>query len=277
MEKDLSLFNGAFWYDEMNLDILLNYPFRMEGGFILLCIEGEAVVSVGVQKCEITRNTEMIVLPGTTFYLLNASDTFRVRILTFPKDMYDEVSLRLGVPFSSYLRETPSFTYPIGSPLLKNIEVWMDMGKLIYEDKGNQFNALMLRNLIQNYLLWLYDKSIHYFEQTVGKFSRKQERYHQFMSLLDTHCREQRDALFYADKLCITLSYLRMVCHACSSFASPKEIIDKRVILEIKVLLQSTDYTIQEISQLLHFPDQSYLGRYFKRHTGMSASEYREL
>lgn len=68
-----------------------------------------------------------------------------------------------------------------------------------------------------------------------------------------------------------------MVCHACSSFASPKEIIDKRVILEIKVLLQSTDYTIQEISQLLHFPDQSYLGRYFKRHTGMSASEYREL
>ena len=91
MEKDLSLFNGAFWYDEMNLDILLNYPFRMEGGFILLCIEGEAVVSVGVQKCEITRNTEMIVLPGTTFYLLNASDTFRVRILTFPKDMYDEV------------------------------------------------------------------------------------------------------------------------------------------------------------------------------------------
>lgn len=68
-----------------------------------------------------------------------------------------------------------------------------------------------------------------------------------------------------------------MVCHACSSFASPKEIIDKRVILEIKVLLQSTDYTIQEISRLLHFPDQSYLGRYFKRHTGMSASEYREL
>ena len=33
MEKDLSLFNGAFWYDEMNLDILLNYPFRV----VLFC------------------------------------------------------------------------------------------------------------------------------------------------------------------------------------------------------------------------------------------------
>lgn len=277
MEKNLSFFNESFWYSETNLDMLLNYPYRMEGGFILLCTEGEAVVSVGVQKCEIVKNTEMIVLPGTTFYLLSASETFHVKILTFPKEVYDEVSLRLGVPFSSYLRETPCYTYPDESSLLKNIAVWMNMGKLIFEDKSNQFNALMLRNFIQNYLLWLYDKSLNYFEQTVGKFTRKQERYHQFMSLLDTHCREQRDALFYADKLCITLSYLRMVCHACSSFASPKEIIDKRVILEIKVLLQSTEYTIQEIAEILHFPDQSYLGRYFKRHTGMAASEYRAL
>lgn len=249
----------------------------MEGGFILLCTEGKAVVAVGVQKCEIVKNTEMIVLPDSTFCLLNVSDTFHARIFTFPKEVYDEVSLRLGVSFSSYLRETPYYTYPENSPLLNSISVWMDTGKLIYEDKDNQFNALMLRNFIQNYLLWLYDKCLHYFEQTVGKFSRKQERYHQFISLLDTHCREQRDALFYADKLCITLSYLRMVCHACGSFSSPKEIIDKRVILEVKVLLQSTEYTIQEISRILHFPDQSYLGRYFKRHTGMSASEYRNL
>lgn len=41
MEKDLSFFNGAFWYSETNLDMLLNYPYRMEGGFILLCTEGE--------------------------------------------------------------------------------------------------------------------------------------------------------------------------------------------------------------------------------------------
>ena len=40
-------------------------------------------------------------------------------------------------------------------------------------------------------------------------------------------------------------------------------------------LLQSTELTIQEISDRLRFTDQSYLGRYFKRHEGISPKEYR--
>ena len=42
------------------------------------------------------------------------------------------------------------------------------------------------------------------------------------------------------------------------------------MLLEIKMLLQSTDLSVQEIAYRLHFPDQSYLGRYFKKHTGES-------
>ena len=50
--------------------------------------------------------------------------------------------------------------------------------------------------------------------------------------------------------------------------------IDDFAILEIKVLLQSTDLTMQDIADQLGFPDQSYLGRYFKRHEGISPREY---
>lgn len=54
-----------------------------------------------------------------------------------------------------------------------------------------------------------------------------------------------------------------------------KEFIDHTVALEIKMLLKSTDLSVQEIAYRLHFPDQSYLGRFFKKHTGESPTEYR--
>lgn len=56
---------------------------------------------------------------------------------------------------------------------------------------------------------------------------------------------------------------------------SPKTIIDKRLIIEIKVLLQSTELSIQEIADKLNFPDQSYLSRYFKVNCGITPTDYR--
>ena len=54
-----------------------------------------------------------------------------------------------------------------------------------------------------------------------------------------------------------------------------KEFIDRSVVLEIKMLLGSTELSVQEIAYRLHFPDQSYLGRFFKKHTGVSPTEFR--
>ena len=45
--------------------------------------------------------------------------------------------------------------------------------------------------------------------------------------------------------------------------------------MEIRMLLSSTSKSIKEIAQQLNFSNQSFLGKYFKEHTGMSPSEYR--
>ena len=47
------------------------------------------------------------------------------------------------------------------------------------------------------------------------------------------------------------------------------------VLVEIKTYLSCSDYTIKEIAERLNFPNQSFLGKYFKSATGMSPSEYR--
>jgi AraC-like DNA-binding protein len=79
----------------------------------------------------------------------------------------------------------------------------------------------------------------------------------------------------YAKKLCITAKHLSAVVKNVSG-QSPTDIINSYVILDAKISLTTTDMTIQEISARLHFPNQSFFGRYFKQHTGLSPRQYRK-
>ena len=45
------------------------------------------------------------------------------------------------------------------------------------------------------------------------------------------------------------------------------EWIDSLVILEAKAMLKSSEQSIQEIADELHFANQSFFGKYFKHHT----------
>jgi AraC-like DNA-binding protein len=52
--------------------------------------------------------------------------------------------------------------------------------------------------------------------------------------------------------------------------------IDECVLLQAKVLLNSSSLNIQQIADELNFPSQSFFGKYFKRLTGLSPKQYRE-
>ncbi|MFS6556854.1 helix-turn-helix domain-containing protein, partial [Parabacteroides distasonis] len=45
--------------------------------------------------------------------------------------------------------------------------------------------------------------------------------------------------------------------------------------LAARLLLKNTTKSIKEIATELNFPNQSFLGKYFKEHVGMSPSQYR--
>ena len=56
---------------------------------------------------------------------------------------------------------------------------------------------------------------------------------------------------------------------------TPYEWINSYVTRELRVLLKNTNMNIKEIAEALNFPNQSFLGKFFKEHVGMSPSEYR--
>ena len=95
-----------------------------------------------------------------------------------------------------------------------------------------------------------------------------------FIDCVHKSYKKQRGMEFYADKLSLTPKYLSKLIKD-NTGTSALEWIDNYVILEAKAFLKSTNMTIQQISDELNFPSQSFFGKYFKRHVGVSPKEYR--
>lgn len=275
MIKSLGMHKNSFRFEETNLETFREYPYHIEGGVILLCTKGEATIATGIQQYHIVENSTAMFLYGMTFYILSASKDFNVRMFIFSQKLYREVILPLPASFSQFMNEMSVYKHPDNSSTLKSVYVLMDMAELVYKERESKYADILQRNFLQSYMAYVLENVQPYLSQITSKYTRRQHLFHRFISLLYVNCRQHHDIGFYTEQLCISPRYLHIITFECSPGLSPKQLIDKQLILEIKTLLYISDLTISEIAFQLNLPDQSYLCRYFKRHIGISPTEYR--
>lgn len=249
-----------------------------DNGVILLCHEGSAEGSVDLFCGTIRRNTLIFLLPGTSFRLDNRTADFRMEYCAFSHNLFIEIAGRFDPVFFQLLKERPFFDP--SEQIAEGARFWFQMVGYTYRDRENRFRDIIIRNRLQNLFLETYDKMQRFSERfqeqrTSEPSNRQSELLHRFIMLVKENCTREREVAFYADKLCISTRYLSAIVRKTTHNAA-KTLIDRAVVLEIEHLLQSTDLSILEIAYRLHFPDQSYLGRYFKKHTGQSPSAFRK-
>ncbi len=97
----------------------------------------------------------------------------------------------------------------------------------------------------------------------------------QFMYLVHTNCHEHHDVRWYANKMCITPEKLTGLLKKTYG-RTANVLIDEAIMTEAKVFLRNPNLSIQEISEMLSFADQSTFGKFFKRHSGLSPANYRK-
>ena len=255
-----------------NLSPVMHHLWKLEGGAIYFCRKGWAHATINLKDYEIVENTQVVLLPGTIIRINGCSSDFTASFFGFPKEMFMEACMRFEPIFFRFVKEQPCYVLPQENT--GAINGLIRATTAIYNDRENRFRNQIAKNHLQSFMLDIYDKCYRYFgKHKIEGGTRQDEIFKSFVSLVHEHCASQREVSFYADKLCISTKYLTGICKAVTG-DSAKKIIDDFAILEIKVLLQSTELTVQEIADRLGFPDQSYLGRYFKRHEGMSPKEY---
>jgi YesN/AraC family two-component response regulator len=269
LEDDLLLL------DRMNEVPFPQEPRRMNFILIALCTAGQVRYSMDTQ--------EQVVNPGDILIVSerHVIDNYR------PSDDLDGLCFIVSVKFFREIIQNISdlsalFLFSRQHPVFqlneRDQQVFKEYFTVIrskIQETNNHFRKDLIRTLL---LAMFYDLSnviYHFRQQTDEHQSRAEFIFTKFIKSVEEHCKRERRVSWYAQQLGITPKYLSEVVKQVSK-RTPNEWIDHYVVLELRVLLKNSTKSIKEISDELNFPNQSFLGKYFKEHIGMSPSEYRK-
>lgn len=99
--------------------------------------------------------------------------------------------------------------------------------------------------------------------------------FRRFTDMIEEHFEEQWHLPQYTTEMAISESRLNQTCQRIAN-TSPKKLIHDRVIQESKRLLIFSNLSSNEICYQLGFSDPAYFSRFFKKHTGMTAQQFRK-
>ena len=266
-------------YLDTDLMPLREHPYHFRCGFYLVCTQGRALVSTGVQQYVFDEQTELIFLTGSLLEVLDTTPDFHARALFFPQEVFLKAILPIDTPYFNYTHEHPCYRHTPDERSQKTwreMLLWMDMARMLFAENQSTFQPQHEHNFLQSLLMWLFNTIPDKQAATGIQYNRKQQLCHRFMQLVREHSSQEHLVPFYATRLCITPRYLYEATTQYLDGKSPKQLIDEQLVAEIEVLLNNPTLSITGIAAQLNFADQSCLSRFFKKQTGLSPKEYRE-
>jgi AraC-like DNA-binding protein len=252
---------------------VLDYPFKMGVMISVICLKGTMSGNVNMQSYELHAPTVMVVFPDQIVSAGQFSEDFSGLLIITSKQFINDMNINVkeSMSLNFTLRQKPWI--PLNERGLNSLVRYFEVLKEALQTTENPYRKNIVKHLT---IAFLYDLGFHFNLFTVKDDKLKREMLvEKFLDLVQTHYKEQRDLGFYADKLCLTPKHLSKVIKEVSGITA-NEWIDNHVTLEAKALLKSTNMTVQQVSEELNFPSQSFFGKYFKRCTGVSPSEYKK-
>ncbi|MDR0815228.1 MAG: helix-turn-helix domain-containing protein [Bacteroidales bacterium] len=265
-----SIDNDFILFDNPIITDVFDYPFKVDVTTAIICIKGTTRGAINLKPFTTQAPCLVIVLADQILQYEHFSEDFSGLFIVMSKRFGDSLNLREQFPLALSVRANPCI--PLNDEELEAMLSYYAMMKQTVRIKNNPRRLEIAKHLT---LAMFYGLGYeHHKPLDTEQKSKQGILVDNFLKHVQAHYKEQRDIGFYADKLCLTPKHLSKVMKE-NSGKSAGEWIDDYVILEAKALLKSTNMTIQQISDELNFPSQSFFGKYFKRNTGMSPKTYR--
>lgn len=134
----------------------------------------------------------------------------------------------------------------------------------------------MLGVMLKVVLLLIYRKADEQGAMSYSSNIHQLRLFARFRAELEMHYTDTRTVQEYADMLGVSVKQLSAAAQECAGCA-PHSLIEDRVTLEARRMLQCTDLMVKEIADELGFDDVSYFIKFFKNNAGVLPTDFRYL
>ena len=226
-----------------------------------------------------------IVADGKSFNIISTSEDFKLEYITVGFDCLSMVYPYLGRKANAALTFphliTTSQMPPYAAIMLGR--QFMQLSDILEEKRMSLTRNRIIVHLLTCTILMMsngiiIDEQMGGSKFVTGTLSSTQSyrlmcRLYEIFEEPEALC--HHDVKYFADRLNISTRYFYQICMK-ESGISAKALINNFLISHIRHLLLNTTLSFQQISHRFNFPDQAAFTIYFKRHVGMTPSEYQE-
>lgn len=247
-------------------------PHRHDSYLMVFFTNGSGIHEIDFDRFEIKKGSLFVLQPGQMHHW-SLSDNIEGFVIIFSQELYN-----------LYFGQKKINDYNFYNSILNRPEVVFETDEfskiLPYFDlltqENSQENKYQLDKML-NLLDCIHIEIARKYNET---YSHQTHSYNikisAFEVLLEEHFKTQKMPSFYAEQLHITLKHLNRICNEILQKTATEVIMD-RVILEIKRMLTDKQLAVNEIAYAVGYEDYSYFSRVFKKQTGMSPTEFRNI
>jgi len=239
---------------------------------LFLRIHGETKRKINQFEYIIKPHSLQLVNPGAIYSFKDITNASRTFVLLFNKSFIEEnnLSLRIQDTLLDFHRKCQEDIVLESTQYADAVALYEQLS-IELRTKNDDYK-IMAKMLINQLLILLKREKKHCGRKK--NQTRAQQICAEFLVLIEEHYWQKRSVKAYATLLGITPKHLSETVKS-TLHHSTLSYIHVRIIKEIQYLLCFGEMSIKQIAYALNFETVSQLGRFFKRHEGLSPKAYR--
>lgn len=248
-------------------------PFKTDMTTAIIYEQGSADIKINTKEYHIQPQSVLIIPNDQILQPIHHSDDLKSKIILMSRSFSDSLFTNFGeiLPLRSAILKNPITKIENEENVFGQ---FFQLLKNIAASPRKEFKLESARHLTLA-MFYGYSHCKHEVNEICSPHTRQKEIFSQFTELVEKHYKKERELTFYAEKMFITPKHLSQAIKEFTN-RNALNIIEEYVISEAKSMLLSTAMSIQQISDELNFSSQSVFGKYFRRVTGTSPSDYRK-